>query len=247
MATNNSTTPRGRPATRQQTRYREETSPLPPRDLQNTVDNYNIHALAEVPAVNYGNYWQKRQELIDKYKTDVQNLKDFFETKSLELYWKFYFQHLQLSAQRDFNTEVNRWMEELEDSTLKKKEASTQTLMVVIRPPQLEQTQLVPVRPKFVPIQPKPIETTTINKALHGSQPAISLGRRYDFHPYSLPQQLQAARTTTPPEQPQPSTSTYGRKTSRRQRRMEWKKEHPNYSYPSFSSSSGSDTEPLEG
>ena len=178
--------------------------------------------------------------MIDRYNTDVQNLKDFFETKSLELYWKFYYQHLQLSAQRDFNTEVNRWMEELEDSNSERKEASTQTLptlTVVIRPPQSE---LVPARPRFIPIQPRPVETTTINKALHGTQPII-LGRRYDFHPYSLPQQVQPVKAATPPEQPQPSTST---KTSRSQRRRDWKKEHPSYSYPSFSSSSGSDKNP---
>lgn len=169
------------------------------------MGHYDIHSLVGIPTINYGNYWKKRQELIEEYNKDVKNLKDLFEVKSLELYWKFYFQHLQLSAQRDFNTEVNRWLEKMEDLTPKQKESTTQTLptlTVVIRPQQPEQTQLVPVRPRFIPIQPKPVETVTINKVLHGSQPSISMGKRYIFHLYPPPQQPQPARAITPLEHP---------------------------------------------
>lgn len=232
MESNNNTTP----ATRYST---IGASPAPPRHLQHPVDEYDIHSLAGVPSVNFNNYWRKREELIEEYNNEVRKLKDFVEVKSLELYWQFYYKHLQLSAQRDFNTEVSRWMEQMEDREPEKKETATQTmptLTLVIRPPEQEPPKLITVRPRFHPIRPRPVATGTNSSQL---QPSTSCGKKYTFHPYQPPQQHQ-------PEQPQPSSSTHQQeKEERRARKKLWKKNYPSYSYPS-DSSPGSDTEPLD-
>ena len=158
MASNNSSTPRGRPATRQQTKYRVGATPSPPRTLRTAPEDYNIHELVGIPKINFATYWEKRHDLVEEFNTEMENLKNFCEAKSLETYWKFHLKHLELTVQRDFNTAINKWKEEIGTSQVipEKRDAQTQTttanpvITLVINPiPQTTSTRsLVPIRPK---------------------------------------------------------------------------------------------------
>ena len=108
---------RGRPVTRQTTRITTVQSPSPPRNFNEFETEFKVHSLVGIPEVSYSEYCKQRFQLIEVYHSNIKELQKFFNEKVTEEYWKFELQHLQLTAQRDFNTKVNEWKETSEKSS----------------------------------------------------------------------------------------------------------------------------------
>ena len=253
---------RGRPALRQPIRYCDTASPSPPRSF-----DYEAHEEMGVPQVNFGVYWKKRHDLIQDYKREVGQLQDFYQQKMAEAFWKYKFQSLQLTAQRDFNTELIRWKET--PSEPRGRTAATQTIPeqaqtnrpgIVVTPAHpIGSLSIVPIPPRPVlvrrptqPTQPTlqvPVSTSACNTTPARAMPILQAQPPTPSSSSTHPQPV--SNQPTAQEQPEPSTSgtTLSIKQERRerqQRKRSWKREHPNWSFnEAYYSSSGSDTEPL--
>ena len=201
------------PTNQQPIRYSEVRTPSPPRD--NSEQKGNIHEQTGVPPINFRNYWKKRYELISAYEKEMAEFEEFCRKKRSEIYWKFKYQNFILTAQRDFNTEVNKWKESLSSNPIKiSVETQTPENSAITTEPTINSAETV-----YATIEQSNILQNNCSMVIENV--------------FSL----------------QTTVKTEDIKLANRIRKRRWKRYNPGYSYPystNVSSSSGSDTEPLD-
>lgn len=216
-------------ATSSEKRVTETRSPPPPRKSE-----FDTNSVLGVPIVNFGNFWPKRQTLIDKYEQDQKRLKEEYDYQLEKLYWEFRADSLKLIAEREFNREITLWREGSENLNAEK---GTQT-----------EAQSHPES-----VSQHDVGTDNVAEELSREfQTPEDMVPESPSSTNSEPPHLVILDTRSLPRSiPIPDCKSERRKRyeERRKHRRAWRKEHPHYSYPELNfseSDSTTDTEPLD-